>query len=441
MFAMSCHARTWILFVLGVAVLMGALLIGPRVAEDQQAWWCVGNVHLKGPFGFSLNCDSPLFMALARDPSALFDPDNVRQSRPGLIAAAAIIRAPLSLLIASHGLPAASLEHSLRDDPDEVSQSFERDLPAYLAYIALNVAILFAAFYILQRIISPTTMDDSATCIIVAASGLLLVANDVTKGFVWSPHTQMFNILVPLLALYGTLRAWRGAMRDPRFALAIGVISGMGLTAYPIFVVIPTCVIPAALAALVWDRSDAPVVVTKLFLIVALTIAPWTLWFFYARSITGGFFIGELGDREVVWMADSWANGMGAFMIDWFAKAWQLIVFATQKAIPLFVVVVWLMLAVAFDRRSKCALRSVATVAILAAYVSVAVGAFYTCVGLIVDRLAYPIIPPLLAAAAVASVTVARKMDYRHRWLFAAGYALVGVAQLVYVVAEDGPWS
>jgi hypothetical protein len=112
--------RAWLYFLLGLALLMGALLIGPRVADQDQQSSCVGNIALLGPFGFSLNCDSPQFMALARDPSALLEPKNARQARPGLILAAALIQAPLSLIVSSNGLPARSIDKGLEDTTEIV---------------------------------------------------------------------------------------------------------------------------------------------------------------------------------------------------------------------------------------------------------------------------------------------------------------------------------
>src|SRR5512143_1366803 len=83
--------RIWLGFIGGLAFLMAGFLIGPRVpAEDQKAA-CVGNVKLTSPFGFELNCDSPEFMWLAREPSALLSKSR-RQSRPGLIVAAALLQ-------------------------------------------------------------------------------------------------------------------------------------------------------------------------------------------------------------------------------------------------------------------------------------------------------------------------------------------------------------
>src|SRR5262249_46908995 len=90
---------TWLGFALGLAILMTGFMIGPRVAPEDQQSTCVGNVALAGPFGFSLNCDSPQFMWLARNPDALLSENNERQSRPGLVVMAAVLQDAISRVV------------------------------------------------------------------------------------------------------------------------------------------------------------------------------------------------------------------------------------------------------------------------------------------------------------------------------------------------------
>jgi hypothetical protein len=78
---------------------MAGYLVGPRIVDDVQNEKCVGNISLPGPFGIHLNCDSPEFLALASEPAGLLKAKNYRQSRPGLILAAAALSAPLSLIV------------------------------------------------------------------------------------------------------------------------------------------------------------------------------------------------------------------------------------------------------------------------------------------------------------------------------------------------------
>src|SRR5215467_11683720 len=244
--AATWRTPIWPLFLLGFALLCLGLLIGPRLATvDDAGYNCVGSVHLAGPFGFELNCDSPEFMWLARDPAGLVNHVNSRQSRPGLILLAALIQTPLSLIMPPEGPPTPVYQGLY--DPLRVAQTFIDDRPAYFAYLILNFTILFASFHFLRLTIErgqPTR--SSAGAIIVAATGLLVVANDVTKAFFWSPHTQMLNILVPVFAV---------ARIERPFALAMGALVGLGMTAYPVFVVIPACVLLPAIVGLWREES------------------------------------------------------------------------------------------------------------------------------------------------------------------------------------------
>src|SRR6185437_8408013 len=67
--------------------------------------------------------------------------------------------------------------------------------------------------------------------------------------------------------------------------------------------------------------------------------------------------------------------------------------------------------------------------------------AFYTCVGLIVDRLAYAVVPPLVVVAGLLSISVVRQSDSKSKNLFVSGCVLIALMQLVHVVVKDGPWS
>jgi hypothetical protein len=107
----------------------------------------------------------------------------------------------------------------------------------------------------------------------------MLVANEVLKAFVWSPHTQMFNIFVPLFALYATMRAGDGALLERRFTILTGIAAGLGCTAYALFIIVLPCVAAGAFvfalrhgSRAVWTQSAINAV-----LLAALVIAPEAL--------------------------------------------------------------------------------------------------------------------------------------------------------------------
>ncbi len=437
----------WPLFLLGFALLGVGLLIGPRLATNDEAGYnCVGSVALAGPFGFELNCDSPEFMWLARDPAGLLDHLNSRQSRPGLILLAALITAPLSLVVAPDGPPTPVYQGLY--DPLRVAATFDQDRPAYLAYILINLAIVLASFQVLRRAIDRgQRVRGLAEAIILAAIGLLLVANDVTKAFLWSPHTQLFNILVPVLAVAATRRVIADRRLERSFALATGAVVGLGMLAYPAFAVIPVCLLPPAAVGMLRRplaaarRRD----LASLGLLGLLSAAPSALWYAYLHVAAAQVFYAELDLREVVWMKDALAQGLGTFLAQWFGYFGRFLAFAAPQALALAALIGWLALTLAVaTRRHPIALAPLAAawpMVAIGLYVSCAMLGFYTCVGYIVPRLAYPAIPPLIVAAGAAAMAIAQRLPARPRAVLAAGCAAIAVAQVIFEVVKPGPWS
>src|ERR1700730_8584234 len=357
----------WPLFLIGFALLCLGLLVGPRVPDADAGYNCIGNVELSGPFGFGLNCDSPEFLWLARDPSGLLFHQNSRQSRPGMILLAALVQAPLSLILPADGPPTPVYQGLY--DPIAVARSFTRDRPAYFAYLLLNFGILLASFQALRLAIERWhPVRTGAAAIIVVATGLLLVANDVTKAFVWSPHTQLFNILVPVLAVLATQRAVADGRIARDLARGMGLLIGIGMTIYPVFVVIPACLLLPAVIGLWREKSWAARRrdLASLAILLVLSATPLALWYGFVLATTGHFFHAELDLRQVIWMKDALDKGVGA-LVGWLAVT----------------------VLVGLARRNLDAARLSAAVPMIAIglYASGAALGFYTCVGWITERL------------------------------------------------------
>jgi len=430
--------RAWCWFALCLLLLLAGFLIGPRIAPDQQHENCVGNIELPGPFGIHLNCDAPEFMALALHPSRLLQPQNYRQSRPGMILAAAAITRPLSAIVPSRetGAPPA-------DDPARIVDAFSRYLPAYPAYMLLNAGILLLTFHFWRKIVRFAGLDDPASLPIVVAVGLMLVANDVAKAFFWSPHTQMFNILVPVIAVYAALRAWQGALGDSRFAVGMGLLTGAGLTAYGVFALVPLCIAAAGLlafnAAMPAERRRMG---ANLLLLLGLSAVPTALWYLLVRAAVGSFFSAEVNEEAFVWMLRLWRDGIDVLASEWMNKFAWMLRYAAPQALPLWALAA-ILARVAWRRReaARAALRQASPPIIAGVLVSAAVLVFYTCVGWVFPRLAYPILPPLIVAGGVFALGMAHHLDAASRTMLTRGVVLLALVAVIYEVAKDGPFS
>ena len=429
--------RAWRWYLVGFAALMTGLLIGPRIPNELQRDNWVGNIQLRGPFGIHLNGDAPEFLALATNPTGLLKENNYRQSRPGLILFAAMLAKPLSVF----ATPMADTVPP-QDDPQRIIDSFVRYFPAYLAYMLLNAGILLLSFYVLRKTIDRVPSDERIAMPIVVSTGLLLVTNDITKAFFWSPHTQMFNILVPVMAVYATVRVWDGALADRRFAIGLGLSVGFGLTTYGVFAIIPACVTVLGLLA-IWrmpvGRSRAAV---NLVVLLALSLVPTLVWYCIVRTTTGDLFSAEVNEEAFVWMLRKWDIGSGALVAEWFKKFLWMLRDAAPQAFSLLVLVLFL-ISMAWKKPVNAgnALRGASASVCLGLLVSGAVLVFYTCVGWIFPRLAFAIIPPLIVAAGAFAVAFAQSLGRKHGLILSRGISIIAAANLIYVVVKDGPFS
>ncbi len=432
-----CLNRAWRLFILGFTVLMAGLLVGPRIPNELQRDNCVGNIQLPGPFGIHLNCDAPEFLALATHPTGLLTENNYRQSRPGLILFAAVLTAPLSVFATSVGDTTPP-----QDDPERIIDSFARYLPAYIAYMLLNAGILLLSFHFLRKTIERAPSDERSAIPIVVSVGLLLVTNDVTKAFFWSPHTQMFNILVPVMAVYAAVRVWHGALASRRLAVGLGFFVGFGFTAYGVFAIIPACVIAVSLLAIPRKRIGRCNTAVNLGLMLVLSVLPTALWYFIVREVTGDFFSAEVNEEAFVWMLQTWNHGFSTLVAEWLSKFDWMLRYAAPQALALFVAVLFLLwMAWKNPVNARRALRDSSASTGAGLFVSGAILVFYTSVGWIFPRLAFPIIPPLIVAMGAFAVAFAQSVRPELRLILTRGISMIAVANLIYVVAKDGPFS
>src|SRR5262249_30173812 len=138
----------WSLFALMLAVFIAGRAVGPRIPDDQQKQWCVVDVHVTKLLGVSLNCDSPEFMRDATHLSALLEPGNVLQTRPGAPFAAWIVALPLHPIAALVPRVASAARADI--DRSRIDNALETFGPTYIAYVGLNVLVLGLSFHIFR---------------------------------------------------------------------------------------------------------------------------------------------------------------------------------------------------------------------------------------------------------------------------------------------------
>ena len=371
-----------------------------------------------GTHGYVESCDSPTFMAEFQHPWFLLHERDQRQSRPLFVlagTATTALASPVALVVGTSALR----------------------LGAQL----LNALLLAAAVVIAWALLRAAGVGTDLRVAVTA----LLVVNDVTKASVWSAHTQMMNIVVPLaVTALAYLVLDRPRMRTARFWL-LGLACGLGFLASGFFLVgLPVLVI----ARLIALRRSAPLTARRslgeAFGCAIAFAAPVVAWVGAVRLVVGSFYSHETARyRQFVWILDALGRG-----IDRFAE--RLGTFSgrfgdtlgTRDLPPVLALAV--LIGIAFlvqeirrlqsdthhDRRAR-------DLALAAVLTTGGFALFLWLLGYYQPRLTFALAPPLLLIVAL------QLEQLRRRWPRAVGAAalLTSAVWIVLHVVSAGPYD
>lgn len=294
--------------LVGIAILLVIsllLLIGPRVPYNLQKQYCVVDLHLVGPFGLSLNCDSPEFMNDAVHPSRLLSKNSVRQSRPGMVLAAYLLSKPLSFLnkLSAWYHPSVTRKDIAKDRVNALLQS---GFSVFAAYALLNFVILISAGYLYFQLVQVSQGVSLASLSLI----IILFLNSITEVYFWSPHTQMFNIMGPLFLAWILNRGLHQSVLKLSW-YAVTLLMGFLVTAYGTFILYAPCLFflfvyhfVSEKESLVWHYSRALITHAVLFSL------PTLVWYLIVKHVAGSYYVHEaVVYRQFTWMSDAWHQG------------------------------------------------------------------------------------------------------------------------------------
>jgi hypothetical protein len=398
--------------VVAAAVVLSLLLpslflLSP--APDQEI--CGRWIDLGAHAGLPFNCDSLHFVRLADRPALLLEAGEIRQTRPVYV------------------LASSGFLYAVRTGARALGVSLDDDRRFVLGVVALN--LLNLAVLGLSALLMADLMrrhDVSTPWVLLAVTAL--AANDLVKSFVWTPHTQMLNLLAPIAGLWVLDRVADRPEPGPwrRWSLAGGVA---GL-AYATFL---TGV--AALAALRFLRLRragvrAAAAAARSAGLLALGAAPALLWMTFVHLWSGGFYSHEVDTyRELVWVADAARERALAERL--LERVLPFLDKVTSDALTPFFVFGLVGLVVALWRRGgpqPVVRQAVLLFTILAG--------FLYLVGVFPNRLFFSLTPLLLVVGTVPLSSVGLRLERRRELAIGIPLALVWVA---FQVAKAGPYG
>ena len=437
------HRRRWLVPCSAfLAVLLGfmvLLLVGPPLSVQTAKAACVTSIKLPGPLRLLLNCNSSVFMRNSHRPARLLEAGTVYQTRPVFVLAGTLAGAifyPFAQVLRPF-VP----EHpgATQHDPAKLTLGFKTLLPYFLGYVALNISMLVLTFALYWRSATGEVPLSGPVARIAFWVGTLLIFNDVVRAFIWSPHTQMFNLLLPAL---GVALIFPERRRSPTrlclYALGIGV----GILAYAASALL----FPCLLIAEAWARRGTGWLaggwrLLGLVAVMAMLCAlPTALWFVFLHIAVGTIALPETsrGYNEVVWIVETLRMGVGAFVA---TAAGFLAFFIGQflrQGIPAFIA---LGLALWLGRQQEKRPEAIRSAAFAAGVVALICIAFFTFIGWPAPRLGYPAVVAIIMLAGVVAVRVAGTLSghlIRRAEFF---FTTLAFAQAAYTLLKGGPLS
>ena len=395
----------WIALSAGMIIVAAhALLLAPTPPAGSH---CVETHHVCGPLNMVLSCDSTQFVLSAREPVRLLEYRSWNQARPlGVVAA--------SLL--------TLIESSWTNEP------------GWMSYVVLNFVLLLIALMMFKQLNAPVTTRGAA---MVALLFTFLIFNDVVKGFFWSAHTQMWNVLMPLISISLSYALLRQPVRSWSFMTATGLLLGIGFLAYGSLVVcVGAAVVSIALG--LWinrERTSWLDLIGKLALFLFAFAAPVLIWIALVKRVSGVFFSPEAEIfRQFVWMLDSWrAGGFAALLSQARAFFFEFFVHFAKVVWPTLVLlaIVLLVKSMAPDRlRETIKERSLILAA--AGITLVIAAVFYSLMGFYRNRLEFNVVMPLLV---IASVLLTGAVDRLPRKQALLTITLVELFAFVFIIS------
>ncbi|HUQ18776.1 MAG TPA: hypothetical protein VM099_04110 [Gemmatimonadaceae bacterium] len=407
---------------------MAGFLFSPRIPYGEEDVNCVSVTDV-GPMHIHKNCDSEEFQYVAAHPDLLLS-RQYRQSRPLYAVIGWTLARPFHWLgIASVGRGVvADAKQTYRKSPSPGAY-----MPEYAGLVLFNLLLLTAAVILFLRLSGARRLFDPVTLLPLA----IMIVNEVTKAFFWTPHTEMINVLIPMasVAAYRWMLA-RGRDITWGESVALGVLIGVGALAYGGFAVMAA---GAGLCVFIVRWKS----ILKGGLLVMSFFLPAFAWIAFVRFMTGNFYSLEINlNRDFVWIIDLFRAGNSARIF------WTLLLTTeaygeTIRDVCLFPLLILGLLSALLASRGRLRETIIANRTMLVSVAVYLVPAFFFfwTLGLYYSRLTWSLVPPLALMIAVATRSLIAIVSERGKSTLRFGCVVATACYSAFWYFSSGPWS
>ena len=410
-----------------IATITTSFLFSPPPRKEQQD--LCAYIALNRYMGVIANTDSYAFCQLAENPNDIWT-NTLRQSRPlypflGAILGSCFNLLPMQKIVGDKKIQTHHEVNTKRGDKD-IMTSF---IPYYAGYVFLNYLILLITLLLYHRLLIYYQIDK----VWIWLSSVLLLSNEVTKAFFWTPHQQMCNILLPILAMYLTHSVISGRLSN-RQIMGINIILGVCSLMYMSFWLAGIAVLAAWL---LYDIQSKKKLSTSHFIFpvvnVILLFLPFFIWIFIVKMKVGQFAAAEVKQYNYVfWLFQEnvWEL-LQTNTIDFFLTL--------KKVIFLPTLIIFLLLGFHIwnEKQSRIFIKTNNKIVFFASF------AFFFCflwvLGGYLTRLTFTLFPFLLLMIAYLIQRIVKRYEVR-RIYWVVGLSVVVICCHLYWVSSYGPF-
>ncbi|HVZ55730.1 MAG TPA: hypothetical protein VG870_03645 [Chitinophagaceae bacterium] len=306
-------SRFW-KYSLAISIVSISYLLSPAnfVDKGPNQSCPIKFVHITKYAGFPMTCDAFELVGGSIKPSYLFSKNYHRQSRPLYILSGSLFGYSIYFL----SYPVHDLIRE-KAAPQFRNLVIPQRVPLYVSHFAglvlINFIILLISLWLFESIIEKYSGTRKNGKILQFFLLVSLLANNVTKQFFWVPHFQMFNTLMPLLAIWFFTINSDGLQSKKRIFLQ-GCTTGILQLFYGSFILL----LPVLVLSLYKYQLKREFIKRIVVILTGFAI-PIALWFF----IIGINHILPYSDemerfREFIWIEDVLMDTNNSFLKELF---------------------------------------------------------------------------------------------------------------------------
>lgn len=441
-FRQYLRRRDFVIAAVLVSVAMSLILVSPRPPAGINRYWRFQTVELGGPFHIVKNVDSWEFEHDAAHPADLFTFDHRHwQSRPLSIWLAWVLAHPFraaGMQSPQIMTPAEGRAMLIKPPFPDVYTSYS---PEYAGFIVLNWLLLVVSALLLKPLVRGNSFFEPQVILPLS----MLLVNSVTKAFFWTPHVQIFSVLMPMVSLSLVRPLLTRVNSLSRRDVAImGALIGVMTLAYGAFAVTAAA---AALCILFGAASKAPDSGLRRRAVlagclVASFFAPFLAWMTLLIARTGTFYSAETQRyHEFVWIYQQLPTGPLAYSLLVAKNVSSYVGFAVHAMTIPMLLIAALLLIFYQQTTSGRLVRANMDTRLAVIYYMIANATFYASMGFYQERLAWTIVPAVLVILGLQAGIVDRELTGLKQKIFRLGAAAVGIGYALHLVFKHGPYA